>query len=87
MMIAEIVYLLCTVTSVLCAIALLRTYLRRRSRVLLWSSLCFVGLAANNAMLFVDLVVLPHVDLSTIRALLGAGANLALVVGLVWDVD
>jgi hypothetical protein len=53
-MIAETVYLLCAIASLLCAIALLRTYLRRRSRVLLWSSLCFVGLAANNAILFTD---------------------------------
>jgi hypothetical protein len=86
-MIAETVYLLCAIASLLCAIALLRTYLRRRSRVLLWSSLCFVGLAANNAILFTDLVVPPEVDLSIVRAALGASANLALVMGLVWDIE
>jgi hypothetical protein len=84
---AELVYALCALTSAGCAIALLRTYLRRGSRVLLWSGLCFVGLGANNAILFVDLVLLPRVDLSLARAWFGAAAILALVVGLIWDVE
>jgi hypothetical protein len=82
----ETVYLLCAVTSAGCAVTLLRTYARRRSRLLLWSSLCFLGLAANNALLFADLVLLPsRVDLSVWRASIGAAAPLALVVGLIWD--
>jgi hydrogenase/urease accessory protein HupE len=83
----EAVYLLCALTSAWCAIALLRTYAQRRSRVLLWSSLCFVGLATNNALLFLDLVVWTTVDLSFIRSVIGAGAILTLVVGLIWDVE
>lgn len=39
------------------------------------------------AIVFVDLVALPSVDLSLIRAVLGVGATLALVIGLVWDVE
>ena len=84
---AEAVYLLCALTSAWCAVALLRTYVRRRSRILLWSSLCFIGLAANNTLLFLDLVVLPRVDLSLLRAVIGAVAIVTLVVGLIWDVD
>lgn len=84
---AEAVYFLCALTSLGCAGMLLRTYLRRGTRVLLWSSLCFVGLAANNAILFVDLVVLPNVDLSALRAVCGAAAVLVLVVGLIWDLE
>jgi hydrogenase/urease accessory protein HupE len=84
---AEAVYLLCAVTSLMCAAALLRTYFQRGTRILLWSSLCFIGLAANNGLLFVDLVVLPAVDLSIVRAAIGAGAVLVLVAGLIWDVD
>jgi hydrogenase/urease accessory protein HupE len=84
---AEAVYLLCALTSLWCAVALLRSYLRRGTRLLLWSSLCFVGLAANNAILFVDLVLLPRVDLSLVRALIGATAILVLVIGLVWDTE
>jgi hypothetical protein len=84
---AEIVYLLCALASLWCALALFRTYMRRRTPVLLWSSCCFVGLAVNNGVLFVDLVLLPAFDLSLVRAAVGAAANLALVVGLVWDVE
>jgi hypothetical protein len=82
----EAVYLLCAVTSAGCAAALLRTYVRRRSRLLLWSSLCFLGLAANNALLFIDLVLLPAaVDLLLWRSAFGAIGSLTLVVGLIWD--
>ena len=42
---SEIVYLLCAATSALCAALLVRSYRRSRSRLLLWSCLCFVGLA------------------------------------------
>ena len=84
---AEAVYLLCVGTSAGCAIALLRTYLQRRTQLLLWSSLCFVGLAINNALLFIDLIVLPNVDLSLLRSAVGALAVLVLVIGLVWDTD
>jgi hydrogenase/urease accessory protein HupE len=85
--VAEAVYLLCALTSAGCAIALLRTYVRRRTRLLLWSSLGFVGLAVNNALLFLDLVVLPSVDLSVLRAVVGAAATMILVAGLIWDVE
>jgi hypothetical protein len=84
---AEAVYLLCVGASAGCAFALLRTYSRRRTRLLLWSSLCFIGLAINNALLFVDLIILPAVDLSILRGAIGAIATLLLVVGLIWDAD
>jgi hypothetical protein len=85
---AEAVYMLCALTSAGCAAALLRTYSRRRTPVLLWSSICFAGLAANNALLFVDLVVFPMVvDLSMLRAAIAAAATVTLVVGLIWNVE
>jgi hypothetical protein len=87
-MIPEGVYLLCALTSAGCAFALLRMYRRRRTAILLWSSLCFVGLSVNNALLFVDLVVLPtEVDLTLIRAAVGAASMLVLIAGLVWNVE
>jgi hypothetical protein len=82
---AEAVYILCALTSLSCAVLLVRGYLRSRSSLLLWSSLCFVGLAANNVLLFVDLVMVPGTDLSLWRsgtALAGIGL---LVYGLVRD--
>lgn len=82
---AEIVYLLCALTSVLCAGLLMRSYRANRSRLLLWSTLCFVGLAANNIFLLVDLVLVPDIDFRLVRsgtALIGLAT---LVIGLVWE--
>jgi hypothetical protein len=83
----ELVYLLCMLTSVGCALLLLRRWVHGRTRLLLWVALCFVGLALNNLLLFVDMVVVgPDVDLSILRqtpAVLGVGL---LLYGLVWDV-
>jgi hypothetical protein len=84
---AEAVYILCALTSLGCALALLRTYFRRRTRILLWSSLCFIGLAANNALLIADLVVYRDLDLSLTRATVAALSTVALVAGLIWDVE
>jgi hypothetical protein len=81
----EAVYLLCLATSVLCAIMLARGYRRQRSGLLLWSMLCFVGLSLNNLLLVIDRMVVPTVDLSTVRAGSGLAAMALLVVGLVWE--
>jgi hypothetical protein len=82
---AEAVYLLCAITSVVCACLLVRAYRRRRVRLLLWSSLCFVGLALNNVLLFVDLVIVPSVDLTLWRSSLALAAIALLVYGLIWE--
>ena len=84
-MMAEVTYLLCGATSILCAILLARGYLRTRTRLLLWSTLCFVGLAINNVLLFVDLVVLPDVDLRLVRSGSALVSLLLLVIGLIWE--
>jgi hypothetical protein len=89
--VAEAVYLLCALTSAGCAVLLLRHYAevrsRRRGGLLLWSSVCFAGLALANMVLFVDLVLFPEVDLSLLRAALGALSSLVLVVGLIWECE
>ena len=82
---AEVVYILCSATSILCAVMLVRAYGRQRSRLLFGGSLCFAGLALNNVLLFVDLVLVPDVDLELWRLLIALGALGALVVGLVWS--
>ncbi len=82
---ATIVYALCALTSLACAVLLLRGFAASRARLLLWSGLCFAGLALNNIVLLVDLSVVPAVDLSFVRsvpALLGIGL---LLYGLVWE--
>ncbi|HEU0037000.1 MAG TPA: DUF5985 family protein [Kofleriaceae bacterium] len=82
---AELVYVLCAATSVFCAGLLLRSYFRQRTRLLMWSSLCFVGLAVNNILLFVDLVLVPGVDLTLVRTGTALVAMLLLVIGLIWE--
>ena len=53
---ATAVYLLGALTSVACAVLLMRGYTRVRKRLLLWSSLCFIGLSVSNILTFIDLV-------------------------------
>ena len=82
---AVAVYILCALTSLACAILLARGYRKSRARLLLWSGLCFAGLAINNALLFVDLVVVPSVDLSLLRSASAFAGVAVLAFGLVWD--
>lgn len=79
------VYLLCSITSLGCAVILMRAYFKSRTRLLFWSSLCFVGIAFNNIILSVDFSLGPNYDLSSLRALsafLGMGV---MMYGLIWD--
>jgi uncharacterized protein DUF5985 len=80
---AETVYALCTLTSFGCALLLFRGYRQTRTRLLFWSSICFVGLAANNVVLLVDLAVLPQIDLSLVRGITAVVALLLFVWGLI----
>lgn len=82
---ATLVYALCALTSVACAVLLFRGYAASGVRLLLWSALCFVGLATNNVLLFVDLGLVPAVDLSVWRSLPTLAGLLLLVYGLVWE--
>ncbi|WP_342378453.1 DUF5985 family protein [Myxococcus stipitatus] len=83
---AEAVYILCALTSVACAVLLLRAWKRTQSRLLLWSGLCFVGLAVSNVLLFVDLGLLPPtIDLYMPRQLSTLAAVSVLLYGLIWD--
>lgn len=65
---AESVYLLCALTSLACAILLFKGHRSNRTSLLFWSSLCFGGLAFNNALLFFDLVLVPSMDLRLLRS-------------------
>ena len=55
MLAADLVYLLCTITSLVCAGLLLRGYARNRVPLLFWSAICFLGLFVNNLMVLIDL--------------------------------
>ncbi len=82
---ATVVYALCALTSLACAVLLLRGYLRSRARFLLWSGLCFAGLAANNVLLLIDKRVVPTMDLSLWRSLPALAGVAVLLYGLVWE--
>jgi hypothetical protein len=86
-MMAKLVYVLCALTSLACAVLLWRSYLRTRARLLLWSGLCFACLSLNNALLYVDLAIVPQWDLAVVRSLpvvIGVGA---LIYGLIWEAE
>ena len=78
-------YILGTLTTLFCGILLLRGYWRTWSRLLLWSSICFFGLAVSNLLVFLDLVVFREVDLYLWRLLTAAVSMLILLYGLIWD--
>jgi hypothetical protein len=64
---------------------LFRGYARSRVGLLFWAGLCFVGLMLDNIVLYVDVVIVPDVDLSIWRKLPGLVATMLLVFGLIWE--
>jgi hypothetical protein len=82
---APAVYILGIAVTLTCAVLLGRAYALVKKRLLLWSAVCFAGLAISNVLVFLDLVVLPDVDLYFWRLLSAALAMVILVYGLVWE--
>ena len=81
------VYILCFLTSTACAWLLGRSYLRTRTRLLLWSSLCFLLLAGNNLVLVLDVLAFPELNLRIGRLLLSLSAVIVLLFGFIWDLE
>lgn len=79
------IYLLCFVTSALCAWLLLRAYASTRTRLLLWSGLCFSCMAAQNLALVLDLAVFPATDLRIARVVPALLSVALLLFGLIWE--
>ena len=82
MTIAEAIYLLCAATSLVAAWLLFRYYVAKRTRLLLWSCVAFAGLAVNNVLVYVDMGLLPQIDLALPRTLAGAVGMVALAYAL-----
>jgi len=80
---AEIVYVLCAATCLMCAVALGRGYSLNRHRLLLWSALCFAGLFVNNLLTIIDLVVVPDIDLRPLRSGVALASLTVLALGLI----
>lgn len=82
---AMAVYVLCALTSLACAVLLLRSYGERGVRLLLYSGLAFTGFALGNAMLVVDTLLGPRFDLSLLRSLPVLLGLMVLIYGLIRD--
>lgn len=82
---AAFVYILGVLVTLACSLLLLRAYGTSRKRLLLWSGICFLGLAISNLLVFVDLVIFPAIDLYRWRLLTAAVSMLILLYGLIWE--
>jgi len=79
------VNILGTLTVGLCAVLLLRGYVRARKRMLLWCGLCFAGLTVSNALLIIDQFLMPDVNIYPHRLLVAALSMLAMLYGLIFE--
>lgn len=81
------VYLFGVLVTLSCGVLLTRAYSSVGKRLLLWSAVCFYGLALSNLIVFLDLVVFANVDLYRWRLITAAVAMLILLYGLIWEGD
>ena len=84
---APSVYLLCLLSSAVCAWLLARRYARSQTRLLLWAALCFGLLALNNLLVVLDLLVITSVDLSLARLFASLVGIAVLLYGFIWELD
>jgi len=78
-----VVYALCVATSLLCFGMLARGWRATRTPLLLWSSIAFFFFTVGNVLLFVDLIVLPQIDLMIYRNLMNLAGIMALLPRLI----
>ena len=84
-MMEQVAYAIGVLISIFCAFLLTRSYLVQRTPLLLWCSLCFVGLALNNILLFTDLFVVPEVNLEPWRNGTALVSMSLMLIGLIWE--
>jgi hypothetical protein len=82
-MIASLVYLLCAVTSATCTWMLASKFRETKAKLLFWSAICFFGFTISNVVLFIDIVLLPTIDLFVLRTLPALIGALSLTWGLI----
>jgi hypothetical protein len=81
----SVVYAVCAIAALACAVLLLRSYWQTGFRLLLWTGICFILLTVNNILLFIDLVVAPSIDFSWPRQLSTLLGGIVLLYGLIWE--
>lgn len=79
------VYGLCFGTSALCAGFLGRMFARTGTRLLFWSSACFVMLSLNNLVVVFDMLIFPTIYFRLVRLGLSLIAISLLLFGFIWD--
>lgn len=83
---AVLIYVLCAMTALVCAVMLLLGSRRTGSRMLFWSGLCFAGLAFTNLVVVVDaLRLFPHENFSSLRLGSALIALMLLLYGLIFE--
>ena len=80
-----VIYGLCAITAMLCAVLLFRAYRRNHSRMLFWSGIGFAGLTLDNLVVMIDKIVLPLIDLSVLRHAIALLAMMVFLWGLIWE--
>lgn len=83
----SIVYVLCLITSVICAGLLVRAFLRSRAPLLMWSAIAFSLLALNNLFVVLDMILLPEIDFSLARQGMALAAVAVLLYAFIWEMD
>lgn len=86
-MLAQTVYVLGALVTLVCSVLLLRRYAQVRLRLLLWSGLCFAVLTVTNALVFINFVLVPEADYHTTRLSVSVIGMALLLYGLVWEGD
>ena len=84
---ATVVYIMCLVASALCATLLVRGYINSKMKLLLWSAVCFVFLAANNLLVVVDVLIIPTVDLTSLRTMASLLGVCVLLYGFIFELE
>lgn len=82
---AGLVYILCAITSLVCSVMLLKAYFANRFRLLFWCGLGFIGFALNNVLLFLDLIVVPEIDIVNFRTLPALLGMVVMIYGLIME--
>ncbi|MCI3951303.1 MAG: rane protein [Burkholderiales bacterium] len=83
-----LLYLMAVITCLTCTVLLGRGYKRTGVRLLLWSTLCFVGLSISNILLFFDVIVFPTtVDLRPWRLSTSLVGIAFLLYGFIWEAE
>jgi hypothetical protein len=79
----QIVYILCALTSLGSTLLLMNRYRKARSDLLFWSALAFFAFTVTNVLLYVDLVLVPGIDLALCRNVVTVAGVAVLLYGLI----